>query len=667
MAFLIYNGKVALALLVFYLFYHFLLKKETFHRFNRVVLVGTAVLSFLLPLCIITIHKPIEVTPVVPEPAIVATELPAQELTPLVEPAVPWWPIALIVLFWAGVVLVLARVSISIFSIVRIIRRGQLVREDAGCQIIVTERDINPFSWMKYIVLSREDWEAPHESILSHEKAHVGLKHSWERLLVDILSCLQWFNPAIWMLRADLQELHEYEADDAVLRAGTNIKEYQYLLIRKVVSKSGYSVANNFNHSILKNRITMMSKSKSKSPLSRGLRALYLLPLVCLGLGLQARTVYVPSDKDSNNILADERNPNNPEKTVTIKIESDGRIIIDGKETPLKEIAGYLRSLDVPVQNLQFNVDTDDAPEEVIRDFQLYFEQAFHPTDSRIVHVNIDAKGKVTVDGKDVAKKDILSHFLSLGTPAKDIIVQLLYDNDTPRGVVDDVVNVLGLAGVIWVQTAATAQTVYVPTGKDNDNLQEGFKLNVENDDYKIILREAWGEEKEITMAEFEKINRNRLNRIKGVEVIKDAETKAKLGFGETGAIFLVTMKRPQELDEISVISYTDEEDEEIPFMLANPETMPSFQGEEMSTFTRWLNARINRPKGCTHEGDMKVSFVVGTDGTVKDVKVVSGVCETLDALVLSIIEQSPKWKPATANGHPVEQCLMIPIEFRIR
>ena len=667
MAFLIYNGKVALALLVFYLFYHFLLKKETFHRFNRVVLVGTAVLSFLLPLCIITIHKPIEVTPVVPEPAIVATELPAQELTPLVEPAVPWWPIALIVLFWAGVVLVLARVSISIFSIVRIIRRGQLVREDAGSQIIVTERDINPFSWMKYIVLSREDWEAPHESILSHEKAHVSLKHSWERLLVDILSCLQWFNPAIWRLRADLQELHEYEADDAVLRAGTNIKEYQYLLIRKVVSKSGYSVANNFNHSILKNRITMMSKSKSKSPLSRGLRALYLLPLVCLGLGLQARTVYVPSDKDSNNILTDERNPDNREKTVTIKIESDGRIIIDGKETPLKEIAGYLRSLDVPVQELQFKVDTDDAPEEVIRDFQLYFEQAFHPTDSRIVHVNIDAKGKVTVDGKDVAKKDILSHFLSLGTPAKDIIVQLLYDNDTPRGVVDDVVNVLGLAGVIWVQTAATAQTVYVPTGKDNDNLQEGFKLNVENDDYKIILREAWGEEKEITMAEFEQINRNRLNRIKGVEVIKDAETKAKLGFGETGAIFLVTMKRPQELDEISVISYTDEEDEEIPFMLANPETMPSFQGEEMSTFTRWLNARINRPKGCTHEGDMKVSFVVGTDGTVKDVKVVSGVCETLDALVLSIIEQSPKWKPATANGHPVEQCLMIPIEFRIR
>ena len=303
MDFLLYDGKVALALLVFYLFYRFLLKKETFHRFNRVVLVGTAVLSFLLPLCIITIHKPIEAAPVVPEPTIVATELPAQELVPLLEPAVPWWPTALTLLFWAGVAFVLARVTLSILSIVRIIRQGRLVREEDGCKIIVTERDIDPFSWMKYIVLSGKDWEAPHASILAHEKAHIGLGHSLEVLLVDVLSALQWFNPAIWMLRADLQELHEYEADDAVLRAGTNIKEYQYLLIRKAVSKSGYSVANSFNHSILKNRITMMSKSKS--PLSRGLRVLYLIPLTCIGLGMQARTIYVAPDKDNEKILSE--------------------------------------------------------------------------------------------------------------------------------------------------------------------------------------------------------------------------------------------------------------------------------------------------------------------------------------------------------------------------
>ena len=305
MEFLIYEGKVAVALLVFYLFYRFLLKKETFHRFNRVVLVGTAMLSFLLPLCIITIHRPMETAPVALQQPMSITVLPEMELAPVVEASGPWWPIALMILFWAGVTVVLARVAISMLSIVRIIRQGALVHEEGGCKIIVTERDIDPFSWMEYIVLSRKDWELPHESILTHEKAHIVYGHSLEVLLTDVLSAFQWFNPAIWMLRADLKELHEYEADDAVLRTGANIKEYQYLLIRKAVSKSGYSVANSFNHSILKNRITMMSKSKS--PLSRGLQVLYLLPLVCLGIGLQAKTVYVPVDKDSEKIVSDEK------------------------------------------------------------------------------------------------------------------------------------------------------------------------------------------------------------------------------------------------------------------------------------------------------------------------------------------------------------------------
>jgi len=491
-SFLIYEGKVAIALAVFYMFYRLLLRKETFHRLNRMVLVGTVVLAFLLPLCIITIHKPMEMD----AQALVLSELPADGMATVTEKSAPWWLVALTILFWAGAVFVLVREVVSILSIVRVVRRGEVVREEEGCKIVVTEKDIDPFSWMRYIVLSRKDWEGNPAPIITHEKAHIGYGHSVELLIVDVLSAFQWFNPAIWMLRADLQELHEYEADDAVLRSGADIKEYQYLLIRKAVGKSGYSVANSFNHSILKNRITMMSKSKS--PLSRGWRVLWLLPLACLGIGLQA-------------------------------------------------------------------------------------------------------------------------------------------------------------------------QTVYDPVGKDNENPQEGFILNAENDDYKIILREAWGEEKEITMAEFEQINRDRLNRIKGVEVIKDAETKAKLGFGETGAIFLVTMKRPQELEEIVVVSYAEENDGLVAFTLANPDTMPQFQGEGMNAFSRWLNARISRPKGCTHKGDMKVSFVVDTDGSVKDVKVVYSVCESLDAMVVSLIEKSPKWEPATNNGEPVVQCLTIPISFKIR
>ena len=474
-SFLLYDVKVAVALLVFYLFYRFLLKKETFHRFNRAVLVGTTVLSFLLPLCIITIHKPIEMEAMAMEPTVATPP----ELAPVVEKAVTWWPMALTILFWAGAAFVLVRVIVSMLSISKIIRQGEIVLEEDNCKVVVTYREIDPFSWMRYIVLSREDWEGNHAPILAHEKAHIGYGHSMERLLVDILSVFQWFNPAIWMLRSDLQELHEYEADDAVLRSGANIKDYQYLLIRKAVGKSGYSVANSFNHSILKNRITMMSKSKS--PLARGLRVLWLLPLVCLGIGLQAKTVYVPSDKDSEN-------------------------------NPL------------------------------------------------------------------------------------------------------------------------------------------------------FILRQ-WNEEKEITKAEFDLIEEGR---IQSIEVLKDAVAKEKYGEKAVHGVIVVTLKRPQELDEIVVISYSNN-DEPIPFMLANPDTMPKFQGEEMGAFSRWLNRRIARPQGCKHSGTMKVSFIVDAEGSVKDVKVVESVCEELDAMVVSLIAQSPQWEPATHKGKPVGQYLSIPISFKIR
>ncbi|MBQ9400239.1 MAG: energy transducer TonB [Bacteroidales bacterium] len=574
MDFLIYEGKVAVVLLVFYLFYRFLLRKETFHRFNRIVLVGTAILSFLLPLCVITIRKPAE-------PGVMVMEMTAQmrELAPVVGKTFPSWPVLLVILlFWAGAAFVLVRVIALILSILKIIRQGELVREDDGCKVVVTDHDIAPFSWMRYVVLPRKDWEGPHETIIAHEKAHVGYRHSVELLLVDIFSALQWFNPAIWMLRSDLRELHEYEADDAVLRSGVDIKEYQYLLIRKAVGKSGYSVANSFNHSILKNRITMMSKSKS--PLARGLRVLWALPLVCLAIGLQARTVYVPSDKDSNNLAVGEVNPDNPKK---------------------------------------------------------------------IVNLSIDTAGNVTVEGKEVEKKDLVSYFRSMDTHPEDIIVQLHYDQNTPREeltVINDVGILLRQAGVFRIQVPAMAQMVDV----SNQPL--------------YILRDEWGKEKEVSFEETYRIPHSRL---RGVECLNAVEAREKYGEkGVNGAVIYI-MKRPQELDEIVVISYAEEDDGPIPFFLANPDTMPLFQGEGMDTFSRWLNVRIRRPKGCTHEGEMKVSFVVGTDGKVRDVKVTQSVCESLDAMVTSIIEQSPKWEPATVNGDPVVQCLSIPIAFKMR
>ena len=131
LSFLLYDVKAAVALAVFFMFYRLMLRKETFHRLNRIVLVGSVVIAFLLPLCIITIHKPMEMKAL--EQAV-----PMEGMASVVEKPAPWWSLALIILFWAGAALVLARVIMSILSIARIIRRGERVQEEDGCKIIVT-------------------------------------------------------------------------------------------------------------------------------------------------------------------------------------------------------------------------------------------------------------------------------------------------------------------------------------------------------------------------------------------------------------------------------------------------------------------------------------------------------------------------------------------------
>ena len=279
--FLTYQLKVAVIMAVFYIFYRLFLIKDSWHRLNRIVLLSTALLSFLLPVCIITIHK----TEVLPMP--VAQLMQAVSSTPA-QPATPWWHIALMAVYAAGVIFVLARVLASVLRVRSIIRHSRKEVLADKTIVYIMPGNAASFSWMGHIVISEADWKNNETAIINHEKAHVALRHSIDVLITDIIAALQWFNPAIWMLRIDLRAVHEYEADDTVLRAGTDLRSYQYLLISKAAAMNGYTIANNFNHSILKNRIFMMEKETSTR--RSLLRALYLLPLVCISLALNAQT-----------------------------------------------------------------------------------------------------------------------------------------------------------------------------------------------------------------------------------------------------------------------------------------------------------------------------------------------------------------------------------------
>ena len=286
MEFVIYELKAAVLLAVFYMFYRLLLSRDTFHRFNRVMLLVISLLSLALPLCVITVHRTVDI------PAWLLSMHGSRAET-VVEETVHesgGWETAAVSLYIAGVMAVLAHTGFAVADVLRIILRGRRIPQEDGVVIVVTDRDTAPFSWMKYIVFCESDFRAGHEAILRHEKAHVRMRHSWDLLFTDIVTAFQWFNPAVWMLRADLRALHEFEADDFVLRSGADAREYQYLLIRKAVGASGNSITNSFSHSTLKNRITMMLRKRSSS--WGALKALYLVPLVGLSLAATAETRY---------------------------------------------------------------------------------------------------------------------------------------------------------------------------------------------------------------------------------------------------------------------------------------------------------------------------------------------------------------------------------------
>ena len=153
-----------------------------------------------------------------------------------------------------GVVLIASKQLVSWTRLYLLIRRGRRI-ENGPFHLILIEGNQPPFSWMHYIILSEKDYRENPTEILTHEMAHIRHHHSWDLLLADIGILLQWFNPAAWLLKQEMQSVHEYEADDAVLATGVDAKSYQLLLIKKAVGTSRYTMANSFNHSSLKKLI----------------------------------------------------------------------------------------------------------------------------------------------------------------------------------------------------------------------------------------------------------------------------------------------------------------------------------------------------------------------------------------------------------------------------
>ena len=297
-ALLLYILKSTICLILFYLGFKALLSNDTFFRFNRwVLLVGIAT-CMLLPAIKIQTSEPLLIQqPIIHLEKMIAGEEtvvtylsdnnPEVNMIPVVTPAkmIDWGQI-IALLYWAGFIFCLMTTLLSFRKMFVLIRSGRKLQQGRYTLILVPSC-VSPFSWGRYIILSEEDYEKHPDEILTHEMMHLKSHHSIDLLFMECILWLHWFNPAIWLLKRELKDIHEYQADKGVLTQGVDATKYQLLLVKKAVGSSLYTIANSFNHSKIKKRITMMLKGKSNN--WARLKLLLLVPVGLIVLNAFAR------------------------------------------------------------------------------------------------------------------------------------------------------------------------------------------------------------------------------------------------------------------------------------------------------------------------------------------------------------------------------------------
>ena len=297
---MIYILKSAIILALLYSCYIVFLSHDTFHRFKRFILHAILLLAFLLPACRFTTHNPLALNPTVQQIYLLSEKMEEKQTqyaeqkegvipsdaslmgSQLVEQKtlspsdVLWW------IYIGGFVFFLLYLLKNLASVSRQIQGGLRLKDRQGNTLVVKAGDFAPFSFLRWIVINLSDYEKNKESILLHEQAHIHFGHSYDIMLLQLAKSFQWFNPFIYLMEREMKAVHEYEADEEVIHQGIDAQTYQLLIVSKAVGGRLQTLANNFNHSLIKSRIMMMNKKPT--PKAAILKSFCLLPVAAFSL-----------------------------------------------------------------------------------------------------------------------------------------------------------------------------------------------------------------------------------------------------------------------------------------------------------------------------------------------------------------------------------------------
>jgi len=291
----------------FYALYWLFLKRDTFFRVNRVFLLLTLIASILIPTLEIpfqpepmgAIENPLHVLDVVVKASqqyLNSNMLEEVVVTATVKKVFTWYQYVGIV-YILGVFLFLIRFFRNLFQLFSWTKRSQIIREQ-GLRLVIMNDDYPPFSFLNSVFIGKEDYQkANFNSILAHERVHVDQLHTFDLLMIEILTVVFWLNPVVWFYKYSIQEVHEYLVDDIVVNGAVNANEYKMHIVNQFAGGDLFRLANNFGQSTLKKRITMLGRLKT--PRIALVKLLLIIPIFVVLLSAFAFTIKEEEKLDS--------------------------------------------------------------------------------------------------------------------------------------------------------------------------------------------------------------------------------------------------------------------------------------------------------------------------------------------------------------------------------
>lgn len=674
-ALLLYSIKSAIVLTMLYLPYMLMLRRESFFRFNRLMLLGILLLSLVLPLCNIPALS-LDNQPVVQAAQLQMLELgiPVHVLPEVqvladgtVSQETPRFSVFLLVslIYIIGMV---ALLLVRLWQIGRLqfgLKQGVLWHHDEqGVRIYCHSGDVAPFSWMKNIVINEKDYDEAGREIVLHEMGHIQGRHSWDVVLLTLVQMLQWWNPLAYVLGISLRDVHEYEADNFVLEQGISAQGYQLLLIRKAVGSGSYAFANSFNHSLTKKRITMMKKIKS-NPWMKS-KALYVIPVAALALSAFATPKFVAPIEETVTKLEGKGTENSlnlqafEEERNVFEVENVSKVVVDGKEMTIREAMEAVKGKEIknslttlPDGSKVLSITTGakaDSEKEKLKIEEISGE-ASASVDEAIEKALEDARPLIILNGK----------IFEIPKDAKDINLKRMHEEQLTKLLNIDVEDVESIA--VLQKESATAKwgdkgsngAIVIETKEAKDANKEVVS---NKSDLKELVKKLPGAE----------MDENGDIKINGKDVSKIMLNDRDV-FTKNDTIYNVVAVRAQ------------------------------YPGGDPECFA-FIAKNVRYPKLCQEfgvQGRVIVRFVVEKDGSITNVEKVRGAGKTLSEVEVTaykeknpnsqeqieagqdlgellyeeaerVVKLMPKWEPAKdEDGNPVRSLFNLPFMFRLQ